>query len=347
MFYISSQVGLQMFGVTDTSDGVEEFYTRAQLYEIVNMGIKIKGVSSNDIKVVNAAKSIAQKSFDKFGAIVKRKIYNYDYETCENLARAGGFVRKLKPLSGTPDEYHKLTYETVYPKSIREVVKSASQYSNNLIEVDCSSAESIKTALRSNVCLVLQHSTKGTLTSFICTGGIDIVDKIYGIGFFDGIYLTKCLTDLTYDVSKIRKKSNLKKASNPNLLNVFSCSLRFREERIKDSSMKELSSPFYSVNIPRVLGIFILDNPYTLGNLIIPEFKRAKDKSQYKFNFDLYQEVLSCIEDACNYYGNSEKMNSIIQGSFKEGVTIDDLTTRFTENFDYMEYLRGKGYSFK
>lgn len=349
MFYISSQPEIHVFGVTDTSDGVEEFYTRNDILEIAK-NIKIDGVHpSGSIKVVNATKEIAQKSFDKFGDLVKKKIYSYDYDTCENLARKAGFVRKLKELAGTPDMYHKLTYERLYPDSVKEVVKSASKYSNSIKEVDCSNPEAIKEALRTGVCLVLQHGSKGALTAFICTGSLSVVDSIYGVGFFDGIYLTKCLTDMTYDVSKVyAKRDDNSRPKNPELLNVFSCSLRFRYERTKtDEPLKELSSPFYSVNTANVLGMYVLDNPMTLGDLIIPEFKKSKNKDEYKFDFDLYNEVQTCLEDASCYFGNEQKMASICKGTFRDDVSVRTLCERFTGNFDYMEHLRGNGYSFK
>lgn len=348
MFYISSQPEINIFGVTDTTDGVEEFYTRRDILQI-SQQIEIKGINAlGEIRVINATKDIAQKSFNKFGDVVKRKIYSYDYETCENLARRGGFVRKLKELAGSPDMYHKLMYEMLYPDSIKSVVNSAAKYSNSIREVDCSNPEAIKQALRTEVCLVLQHGSKGALTAFICTGSLGVVDSIYGVGFFDGVYLTKCLTDMTYDVSKVYARKESDKPKNPDLLQVFSCSLRLREERIKaDEPLKEISSPFYSVNIPNVLGMYVLDNPAALGDLILPEFNKAKDKSKYKFDFDLYNEVRVCLEDASNYFGNEQKMSSICKGTFRDGVTVRDLCERFTGNFDYMEYLRGFGYSFK
>lgn len=349
MFYVSSQPEIHVFGVTDTDDGVEEFYSRDNLLQIARK-FKIEGVnSSGSIKVVNAMTKIAQKEFDKFGELVKRKIYSYDYDTCENLARKAGFVRKLKELAGTPDLYHKLTYERLYPDSVKEVVKSASIYSNSIKEVDCSNPEAIKNALRSSVCLVLQHGSKGALTAFICTGSIQVLDSIYGVGFFDGVYLTKCLTDLTYDVSKVyAKRDDTSRPKNPDLLNVFSCSLRFRYERTKnDEPLKELSSPFYSVNIPNVLGIYVLDSPMALGNQIIPEFTKAKNKAEYKFDFDLYNEVQTCLADASCYFGNEQKMASVCKGTFRDDVSVRTLCERFTGNFDYMEHLRGCGYSFK
>lgn len=348
MFYISSQPRAGIFGITDTSDGVEEFYSEKVIRTTLSE-LKIKGVTPKGIKVVDASKAVAKKSFDKFKDIVKKKIYSYDFETCCNLARSGGFVRQLKGLDNTPDEYHKIVFEHVYTKSVDEVTKSASNYTNTLMEVNCANVEDIKNALRNNVCLVLQHSTKGNLTAFICTGSLDMVDKLFGVGTFDKAYLTKSLTDMVYDVSKVRKytdESTRKK--NPDLLPVFSCSLRFRESLLKSCNLKELSSPMYSVNLGRVLGIFILNNPYELGNFFTNELQKIRrDVTKYKFDMRIYDMVSRCLEDGTCYLGNEAELQKLAVGQFKEGVSLEDIAKRFTSNFDYMEYLRLSGYSFK
>lgn len=53
MFYISS-VSDKLYGVTDTTDGVEEFYTRDQIYALIfKYKFKIEGVCRDNISVVN------------------------------------------------------------------------------------------------------------------------------------------------------------------------------------------------------------------------------------------------------------------------------------------------------
>lgn len=57
MFFISS-VKENLYGVTDTSDNVEEFYTLEQIdYLVRKAKIKIQGVSSSGIKVLNLSSS--------------------------------------------------------------------------------------------------------------------------------------------------------------------------------------------------------------------------------------------------------------------------------------------------
>lgn len=53
MFYVSS-INENLYGVTDTTDGVEEFYTVDQIYNLVyKLRIKIVGVSKDNIIVQN------------------------------------------------------------------------------------------------------------------------------------------------------------------------------------------------------------------------------------------------------------------------------------------------------
>lgn len=46
MFYISNRIKQKdLFGITDTDDGVEEFYNVEQIYNLIKAGIKIHGVA--------------------------------------------------------------------------------------------------------------------------------------------------------------------------------------------------------------------------------------------------------------------------------------------------------------
>jgi hypothetical protein len=50
MFYISSKKG-KKYGVTDTSDGVEEFYRPEELLQIERIGAKIEGIFRENGKI--------------------------------------------------------------------------------------------------------------------------------------------------------------------------------------------------------------------------------------------------------------------------------------------------------
>lgn len=348
MFYVSSYNSeLDKFGITDTSDGVTEFYYKEEILSFPK-SLRIKGVNGNTIQIVDASKAVAQKAFDKFGDIVKQHINTFSEETCLNLAKTAHFVRQLKGIDDI-DEIHRITMENIYPSNVQDVVTSASQYTNTLREVDCSNPNAIKQALANNVCLVLQHKTNGVLSAFICSGSLAVLDKVYEPGFFDTVYLTKQLYGYTYNIEKVRPAKESSSEKNPDHLNVMSCSLRFRRDGVKhDKDNKVLSSPFYTVNIPRVLAIFILDNPTKLGNRILPEFHSSVNQAEYDFDFDMYRDVKRCINDGTNYFGNEDMFLKYVDtANLSKAIPLTDIIARFQGDFDYMERLRLWGYSFK
>lgn len=66
MFYVSSAKG-NKFGVTDTGDGKEEFYSKEELLTFVNkQGVEINGVDNHDVCVVVLPKATLKlfKSYD-------------------------------------------------------------------------------------------------------------------------------------------------------------------------------------------------------------------------------------------------------------------------------------------
>ena len=52
MLYVSREED-NWYGIVDTEDGVEEFYTKAELREIHKSGLKIRGITDTGIKIVN------------------------------------------------------------------------------------------------------------------------------------------------------------------------------------------------------------------------------------------------------------------------------------------------------
>lgn len=347
MFYISEFNKLSgKYGIMDTSDGAVEWYTKEEILSFPKK-IKISGVTGKTIKVVNAASKVAQVKFDVIAERIKSEISTYNMEKCMELAGSIHFKKKLKGVDNISD-VHRITAENVYPASVKEVVDSASEYTNELHEVELT-PNGIKTALMNNVCLVLQHKTNGALSAFICTGSLKVVDDIYEPSFFESVYLTKLLWGYTQDINKVRSAKSEERPANPDMLNVFSCSLRFRREGTHhDGALKELSSPFYTVNIPRVMAMFILDNPSRLGDKILPEFARTRNKDEYKFDFNMYLDIKKCIEDGTNYFGNEDAFLRYVDiSSLEKAVDLTELITRFGSNFDYIEWIRSNGYSFK
>jgi hypothetical protein len=339
---------LGKYGVCDTDDGAIDFVTQEELLHIVhNLKIPVKGVKGNTIQVVSVTNQIMDSEFGQIKTMVSKLVDGWSEETCLEFARGAHFVKQIKGLPIA--EMRKVVVDNVYPKSIQEAVMDAQKYTNQVHEVNPKDKNAIINALKNNVCLVLQHKTNGVLTSFVCTGSFAVEDAIYEPGFFDAVYLTKQLYNYTYNIEKVRPaKTESDKPKNPNLLNVMSCSLRFRNDGVHhDKGNMILSSPFYTVNLERVFKIFILDNPSQLGNTILGEFHRSSHLGTYDFDFDLYQDVLRCCEDGTNYFGNEGYfLRYVNTQNLQSGVELSSILARFQSDFDYLEYLRGQGYSF-
>lgn len=337
-----------VYGVTDTEDGTTDLVTKEEvLYAVNNCKLRIKGVKGNTIQVVSVTKQINETGFGRFQDMVSKLVGSWGEETCMEVARSAHFVKKIK---GLPiDEMRKVTAEYVYPKNIQDAVSQAQQYTNQVHEVNVTDRNAVVNALQNNVCLVLQHKTNGVLTSFICTGSFAVEDAIYEPGFFDAVYLTRQLYNYTYNIDKVRPKNpnSDAKEKNPNMFNVMSCALRFRNDGVHhDKGNMVLSNPFYTVNFDRLFGMYILDNPSQLGNTILGEFKRSEHLGTYDFDFDMYKDVLDCCLDGTNYFGNHDKFMTYVDGSKACKVPVDELIERFQSDFDYIEFLRGRGFSF-
>lgn len=336
------------YGVCDTDDGVIDMVSKEELLNIVHkLGIPVNGVKGNTIQVVSVSKQIVQTGFGRIQDMVNHLVSNWGEETCMTVARDAHFVKQIK---GLPlEEMQKVTASYIYPKSIQDAVMDAQKYTNQVHEVNITDKNAVVNALRSHVCLVLQHKTNGVLTAFVCTGSFAVEDSIYEPGFFDAIYLTKQLYNYTYNIEKVRpSRKDSDKPKNPSLLNVMSCSLRFRNDGVHhDKGNMILSSPFYTVNLDRLFGMYVLDNPSQLGNTILGEFHRSKHLGTYDFDFQMYQEVLQCCEDGTNYFGNEDYfMRYVDTENLQKAVEVTSIIERFQNDFDYIEKLRGRGYSF-
>lgn len=345
-FYVSVyDKAADQWGITDTDDGVTEYYPKEYILTKFK-GIPIAGVSGKTIKVVSAVNTVAKTYFDQFGKVVWNKVSQYTGEECMAIAKKASFVRQIKGLSDIA-EVRRITYEHVYPADVQEVVRSAADYTNQVHQVDVSNPAAVEDALRKYACLVLQHKTNGALTAFVCTGNLFLMDRLYAPKFFDTLYLTKQLYGYTIRLNKVRPERE-QKEKDPNMLNVFSCSLRFRPTGVhKDGADKELSSPFYTVNKPMLLAMFALDSPAKIGDVIKPVFADGSDKSGYLFNFQMYSDIRKCVETGNNFFMQKDMfMKYVDTDTLDHAVVVEDVMARFNSNFEYMKYLRGRGYSF-
>lgn len=345
MYYISNRnPRTGEWAITDTEDGVEEWFTE-DVVRFMAKKVKIEGVGRS-IAIVEAARKVAQQSFDGFETKLRGMISGWTEEQCMAIAKKGSFVRKIKGLPKS--EMNKVMLEQLYPSNIQEAVVQASQYTNRLIEIN--SAADLERELKSGICLVLQHKTNMVVTSFMCTGSLAVVDTVTRPGFFDAVYLTKNLYGYTYGYDKLRPLTDREKAErDPALKSVFSCALRFRAEgKHHDGAMRELSSPFYTVNLNRILGAYKLADPHGIGDAMLGEFTRTWNKEIYKFDMDMFNLVQQSIQQGVNLFKNRELFMSFIPvGVTNPKVTVEDAMARFDSDFGYMQYLRSQGYSFK
>ena len=349
MFYVSSYFRHSgLYGITDTTDGVQEFYSKADALKIGRM-VEVKGISGNDIQVVQAAPNVVMQNFDAFDGVVKNLINGYTEETCLEVARACGCVRACKA-AGTVEEMKRILYEKLYPENVREAVTQAVKLGNSVREVNVRDKNAVRLALQNGICIVLQQGSKMNMTSFVCSGSMKVLDATYGSMFFDSVYLTKQLYSLTAGFENLRQKADREVEKKDNLLNVFSCALRFRPERKKDSQRIELSSPFYTVNLDTICGMYVITDNGSIGDTILPEFlyEPKADKSLYNFDFMMWRDVLQAVKAGRNSFRNKAKFMMYIPDGVgnANGVAVEDAMARFDDSFNYMQFLRQRGYSF-
>ena len=85
MYYISSKINGGKYGITDTQDGVEEFYTKQKVQKFIEKGIKIIGVRATcdceiyDI-IIYPDKPLVYYEFEDFvdGVFLIKELYRFD-----------------------------------------------------------------------------------------------------------------------------------------------------------------------------------------------------------------------------------------------------------------------------
>lgn len=348
MYYISKFDRREgKYGVTDTTDGVTDILSAADvLYAVNEMGLEINGVSGKTINVVSMTNQVMNVGFAGVEKQVDALIASWSVEDCMEVGRKASFVSKLKKKPEA--EVRSITKSYVYPDSIKSAVQNAAQYTNQMHEVDVKDMNAVMQALASNVCLVLQLKTNNTLTSFVCSAGLSILDKVYEPLFFDAMYLTKQLYDYTYKADRLRPRREAPLKRSPDLLNVFSCSLRFRNDgKRHDKGNMVLSSPFYTVNPPRLFCMYILDNPGKLGDTLTAEFHRGQHTGVYDFDFEIFKEVIFDVQTRHNRFEDPAEFQRYLNVSMlKNGVTLQDVMDRYQRDWNYMMKLRNAGLSF-
>lgn len=350
MFYINGVDKVnKRFGIVDTEDGVEEYYSLEDIKELRKQ-VEIKGVSKTGVKPINATNLLIKGRIEEFNKQIWSIIQTYSEETCLELAGKGGYKRQIKALNGNIDQIRNLVYEKTTNTSIKDVLVNSQNLTNVYREVDSKNPDAIKQALKSNICFVLQQSVKGNLTAFLCTANLGILDQVFEPMYFDTHFLFKNLYGYTYNIGKVRASRTSDSPRNPDYLTVFSASLRFDREGIKhDGLNKELSSPTYTINLPRVVAVFALCNVKAVGNPILDEYSKAVDKNEYLFDINMYNDIKQSVTSGVNIFENKEKFMSYVDDTtIPEGksISVDEIMERYKSNFGYMSYLRSTGFSF-
>lgn len=360
MFYVSTMVrknGSVLYGVLDTEDGVVDYLTKPELLDyakkVKKLGGQIHGVSGNTIKVVSMTGQVMDVGFAKVEKQIDAMIASWSIDTCMEVARQAHFVRQIK---GKPDdEVRRVTKSYVYPSNIREAVQSASKYTNHIREIPVTDRQAVLNALMSGLCLVLQQKSDSTITCFVCTASLAIVDQLYVEYFLETAYLMKQLYKYTYGAASLRPRTNRAIPQSPDAIRVFSGDIRFRNSGVRhDGGTLQISSPFYGINFDRLFCVYALDNPCKIGNTLVNEYTRSNDKSLYEFDFDMYMQVCRDVgigADSCfqnNAFSDATLMAKLVDlQNLHEGVTLADIIDRYQRDFNYMKSIRASGTSIK
>ena len=346
MYYISGTKmsrGKKLYLVTDTKDGVTDTVTLTDLKKGFEAGLQVQGFDGKTAKPVAAGRAVVGSMYDSVKEQLKGKVANWSYEECYNVAKKGGFVRKIKPYTDSPEELHAVTLENIFPESMSEVIDNAQQYTNTIQAVDTFNEEAVFNALRSNMCLILQLGSKGKLTSFIGTASLGVIDSIYGKSYFDIFYLTKNLIGYTYRINKVRTAPTAERKKNPSVHSIISGSLRFRKEGTHhDGDMLVLSTPLYSINMDTIVSVFILNNPARMGTYnVINEFKQRGGSGLYEFDSKMWKDVSSCLAGGTNYFKDKNKFLSYVDTeSLTDKVDLTAVMDKFDKDFNYIVGLR-------
>ena len=154
MFYVSRKVG-RKYGVIDTTDGVEEFYTMKALKEFIDNGVQIRGVEYIRKKLVITPISIVEnrnsaaknrvvsgtstgiEGFDlKFEGdkVIALPLTDKFFEYAERNSKNGGFVLNIpdmvthlsdKFFNQRNSSHYNTNYSVILPSSLVEIGVSA------------------------------------------------------------------------------------------------------------------------------------------------------------------------------------------------------------------------------
>ena len=337
MFYVSSMYGNNMFGVTDTEDGVTDTLDSESLLILSNeIGLGIRGVSENSINPINYMEDVVQTNDINVSNMIRSFVDTLDYDTLCEIALGNGFKREINAIEkagGTKvDEYiRNCVHEHIYDGQVADVVESCKNYASVVRQVDILNKQEVLGALQNNVCLVVQFSSKYRVTAFLGTTSLNIMNNLYGQNVVFYVGLHNAYLGYIERMSKLREQ-NYEVTFSDDIQRVYSCSLRVRNSG-KKVVHKEMSSSEYSVNTASLLAMFALDVNNTglfrnKFNSMVSELEESKQNPEpgvtdVQYNKDILGIVKKSIDDGINYLETEEQLREFMNSN-NIGDCIDD-----------------------
>lgn len=173
-------------------------------------------------------------------------------------------------------------HNRIYPEGIKSVIKQAAQYTTNGVVIDGKNVNAVKQALNKGICLLLQLSTKGNLTAFLCTNNYKEIENLYGSEYYHAVMAHAIAHSIMDSFKPVyeRKESE----PNPHLHKVLSASLRIKEVK---KGEYDLSSSTYTYNEDKAVACIELDSPTTLGNQLQTSLNEIDKIPSHELAFDM------------------------------------------------------------
>lgn len=151
---------------------------------------------------------------------------------------------KEQKLAENLKAFVKVELNKISKVAVQEVVHQAQEVAGSFEELQRPMThDDMKKALAENLCYIIQHSTKGGLTSYLGTSNVNILNSIYGEKFWEIHTLAKKLTELSRRTNIISRERE--HTQNPDYSDVLSGSLRVRPSK---TDILEFSSENYSID---------------------------------------------------------------------------------------------------
>lgn len=285
------------------------------------------------------------------GDILKKYDDAYFYE----LARRNSFARDYKATSkslaeryglGSPaySEYLlKYMVEKLIPSNVEEAISSMSKVSStgSLTRVDTRDVRNVLSALLNNLCVAVCISAKGGVTSFCGSAGTEFIKSYYqGYDLYacDLYDIIKRYSDDNFMLQNIEQREKKEYTPDPRSLKLLSGALRVRQEGKKVVKLNH-SSTTYSVNLDRLLALYIIDTPLPVGATI----STALDKG---IDIGYEPEVFKYISSNFDSLDESFIKTFVSKRATPNFIQADILIKQFNEKLGYLQYMHKSGRAF-